>query len=399
MSNGRDKSTKLFIECGVAQTRAALVKGGNVEKLWFGPATGDEHLAGNPEKGHAYCGRILSINRALNAYFVDLGSDVHGFLPLNKKNQTARTEGALIRVSIKSPPRQGKGAILRVCDGAQSECDTIGRCPPFGNPILDAVEKLGEAVSEIVIDSGEAANQLKTMKPELSVTHYTELKSLFEVYDIAIVIDNLFERTVELNGGGRIVIDEAQAVTAIDVDTAGLTAASSERLREKIAMGAAREAMRQIKLRNIGGQIVIDFPKLKGDGARSRFVKFINDLTNQLDGVSSTGFSRSGLYSMVLPHHFPSVTERFTAMDTQNPIPGRSYTIEWLAQSAIRKLEYRLKAAPSAKMELRLGKSVFNYINSFDQWLFRLRERFGERFLLKNDEEIGMEIDFEISEQ
>src|SRR6476620_12459947 len=93
---------------------------------------------------------------------------------------------------------------------------------------------------------------------------------LFEAYGVDPVINGMLERRVDLPSGGYLVIDYAEALTVIDVNTGSFTgkgkAARLEDTITKTNLEAAEEAVRQLRLRDIGGIIVIDFI----DMARSR---------------------------------------------------------------------------------------------------------------------------------
>src|SRR6201991_2138069 len=93
---------------------------------------------------------------------------------------------------------------------------------------------------------------------------------LFEAYGIDPVIEGMLERRVDLPSGGYLIIDYAEALTVIDVNTGSFTgkgkAARLEDTITKTNLEAAEEAVRQLRLRDIGGIIVIDFI----DMARSR---------------------------------------------------------------------------------------------------------------------------------
>ncbi len=398
MSGQGDNKDILIIECGVAQTRAALIKDDDVAKIWFGPASGDEHLDQTPQSGRQYCGRVTSMNTSLNAAFVDLGACGSGYLTLTKKVESKLSEGAKIRVEVKSPPRQGKNSVVKFVDDSDLQGTDLGRCPPFDCPMFEAVKFIGASAGKILVDDGVAATRLRAHDIDAKIDHYTDAISLFEAFGVESVIDIAVGREVDLVGGGRLIIDEAQAVTAIDVDTAGLSASSSERLREKIAIAAARESARQIMLRNIGGHVIIDFPKLKSETSRKRFTDFLFLAMKQVDGARALGFSKSGLFSMTVPHQFQSLNERFSQADHQVPTPGRRFTTQWLAQTAIRQLEHRLRVVPSGTVQLQVGEALFNYIQNMDEWLKRLEQRQGGRFKLILDEK-RVESDFEISEQ
>src|SRR5689334_5826844 len=93
---------------------------------------------------------------------------------------------------------------------------------------------------------------------------------LFEAYGVDPVINGMLERRVDLPSGGYLVIDYAEALTVIDVNTGSFTGkGKSARLEDTITktnLEAAEEVVRQLRLRDIGGIIVIDFI----DMARSR---------------------------------------------------------------------------------------------------------------------------------
>src|SRR3954469_4511115 len=93
---------------------------------------------------------------------------------------------------------------------------------------------------------------------------------LFEAYGVDPVIDGMLERRVDLPSGGYLIIDYAEALTVIDVNTGSFTgkgkAARLEDTITKTNLEAAEESVRQLRLRDIGGIIVIDFI----DMARSR---------------------------------------------------------------------------------------------------------------------------------
>ena len=101
----------LYIECGAAETRCALIIDDIVMRLWFAPARGDETLPRPAEAGDVYLGRVRTISKALNAAYVDIGEADDGFLQL-KKGEKAPVEGARIIVSVKRPALGAKGSLL-----------------------------------------------------------------------------------------------------------------------------------------------------------------------------------------------------------------------------------------------------------------------------------------------
>jgi ribonuclease G len=100
--------------------------------------------------------------------------------------------------------------------------------------------------------------------PELteSVELYEERKPLFEAYDVDRTFEEVLSRRVDLPSGGYLMIDYAEALTVIDVNTGSFTGRGKGGLENtitKVNVEAAEEVVRQLRLRDIGGIIVIDF--------------------------------------------------------------------------------------------------------------------------------------------
>ncbi|RIY34658.1 Rne/Rng family ribonuclease [Psittacicella gerlachiana] len=129
---------------------------------------------------------------------------------------------------------------------------------------------LTKDVGEIVVDSQEAYEKAEhylrlvrpKSKPILTLFRPDKSKSLglFAAYDIERQIDTAFERTVKLKSGGAIVIDTTEALTAIDVNSSRFTQGGDiESTALYTNLEAAEEIARQLKIRDLGGLIVIDF--------------------------------------------------------------------------------------------------------------------------------------------
>lgn len=142
-------------------------------------------------------------------------------------------------------------------------------CRVYQEP--DVVERvvrdsLTEDVDRIVIDSREVYEKLKNMVARISRRARNRLKlydgeaPIFEHFDVEKQLDSAFSRKVWLKSGGYLVIDETEALVAIDVNTGRHKgAASQEDVIFEVNSEAAEEVARQLRLRNIGGLVVIDF--------------------------------------------------------------------------------------------------------------------------------------------
>jgi Rne/Rng family ribonuclease len=128
--------------------------------------------------------------------------------------------------------------------------------------------------------------------------------------------------TVKLGGGGMVRFDEGWALTAIDVDSAGDTAAMG---REGAAWGVNREAAdeiaRQLRLRAVGGAVVVDFLRLSKADARARLLtRFRKALADDPARCRLLGFTRLGLVELTRRRRGPSLSERW--FEGRDGVPG-----------------------------------------------------------------------------
>lgn len=125
-------------------------------------------------------------------------------------------------------------------------------------------------VSKIIVDSKKVAKQLKSylqqVHPELEnrIELYKGKEPIFDVFGIEPQLRIAMSRKVPLPSGGHIIIDQTEAMTVIDVNTGKYAASIHQELNSlKINLEAAREICRQVRLRDIGGIIIIDFIDLE----------------------------------------------------------------------------------------------------------------------------------------
>ncbi len=382
---------KLIIECGVAETRAALIEDDEVIRFWFGPARGDEAEDQRPLPGRQFVGKVLSVDKRLNAAFVDIGVGAPGFLPL-KKDTGALSDGAMIAVTVKRSPRGGKGATLSL-----SKADNVGGAIGPSGDVVDAAIQAASAfdddIDDIIMDSGAAKSVLgaKLDGHRTQVIHQDG--DLFASYGAQAVLDDVFLPVVMLSSGGRLTINETEALIAIDVDTGGAAASSSSRLSEKINLEAAKAAAHEITRRMLGGKVVIDFLPTHG-AARDE----LNDtLKKCLPGAQKAGWTKSGLFSFVLPRPDRSLLERYTEPSPASPIEGRMFTVDFMVKQLVHQMTARLRASPQAKLQVSMGSAIKMHLDERTIWAERLRTRFGVRFEFIEDDSLE-ERRFDLSE-
>ena len=151
--------------------------------------------------------------------------------------------------------------------------DNPSPCRLFEEP--DLVERtvrdfLTEEINEIVCDDRGATDRMMDMVSQISrrarnrVRYYDGATPIFETHGVQKQVDDAFHRQVWLKCGGYIVIDETEALVAIDVNTGRNKGGRDvEKTILQTNLEAADEIARQLRLRNIGGLIIADFIDMK----------------------------------------------------------------------------------------------------------------------------------------
>ena len=136
---------------------------------------------------------------------------------------------------------------------------------------------LTEDIDRVIIDNEADFDRIQKEVGKVSrqtkgkITHFSDDIPVFERFNIERQIEQTFARKVPLPSGGEIVIEETEALTAIDVNTGGhrVDESSGKNFIVQVNLEAAREVARQMRLRNIGGLIIVDFIDMKRRGDRN----------------------------------------------------------------------------------------------------------------------------------
>jgi ribonuclease G len=228
---------------------------------------------------------------------------------------------------------------------------------------------LTEEVDRILVDNPEDFKLVQDLVGEVSprsrsrVEMYADPIPVFERYNIERQIEQLFQRRVPLPSGGEIVIDETEALTAIDVNTGGhrgKDGAKDGNFITQANLEAVTEAARQIKLRNLGGLIMIDTIDMKNPKDRKKVFEALRDaMEDDRAKHQILPISALGVLQMTRQRHTESNT---TSMYTACPhCQGRgivknprtvSVEIQRKLLSVIRRL--REAAGPEKELEINI---------------------------------------------
>jgi ribonuclease G len=196
---------------------------------------------------------------------------------------------------------------------------------------LTLLEKcINESVyaSVFVTDCLETLSLLKSYKNEASditIKHFKD-GDLYEQSGINDVIEKLLQRRVDLQGGGNIVIDETEAITAIDVNGSDFKNLNKgDDALFKLNKKAVKEIAKQIILRNLSGLIVVDFVRLKNRGMAKQLPKILKSELQRIDSnvFDVMDITKAGLVEITRKRTSPSISEIYL----NKPIPQKNLTI------------------------------------------------------------------------
>jgi len=216
-----------------------------------------------------------------------------------------------------------------------------------------------DKVDSLLVDSkvlhNEIVQYLKQIEPDLlsRVKLYEAETPLFDEYDIEAEIRTLFKPRVELPTGGYLIIQPTEALVSIDVNTGRYTGKKDpESTILKTNLEAAREVARQLRLRDIGGIIVVDFIDMESRGNRD---KVLQELRTHLghDRARTKAFAVSelGLIEMTRQRVRPSLWHSMTGECPTCHGTGRVFRPEVV----VRRMERSLKRAGADHKERQLA--------------------------------------------
>jgi ribonuclease G len=175
-------------------------------------------------------------------------------------------------------------------------------------------------VERLIIDNKQEFQRvrdfLSRFSPDLieRISLYESKVGLFEQYSVEGEIERALERKVGMKSGASIVIDQAEALTAIDVNTGGFVGKQNlEATILRTNLEAVKEIVTQLRLRNIGGIIVIDFIDMESADARERvYTAFVEELKRDRAKTHVLPISGLGVIEMTRKRVRESLGRRLT---------------------------------------------------------------------------------------
>ncbi len=214
-----------------------------------------------------------------------------------------------------------------------------------------------DKLDALIVDNKQVHNEIvqyvKSVDPDLMsrIQLYRDSVPLFDRYDIEGEIGEAFQRRVTLPSGGYIIVEPTEALVSIDVNTGRFTGKGKRDPEETILrtnLDAAQEVARQLRLRDIGGIIVVDFIDMESQANRD---KVLQEMRTQLgrDRARTKAFAVSdlGLVEMTRQRVRPSLFQTLTHLCEHCGGEGRVFT----PPTVVRRVERSLKRAAASGNE------------------------------------------------
>ncbi|WP_345062503.1 ribonuclease G [Acidovorax lacteus] len=270
---------------------------------------------------------------------------------------------------------------------------------------LDLLQRvLRDLVSEqtqtIRLDSMEQFQRLRTFGQEYMpaavgrLQHYKGERPIFDLYGIDEEIARALGRRVDLKSGGYLIVDQTEALTTIDVNTGGYVGARNfDDTIFKTNLEAAQAIARQLRLRNLGGIIIVDFIDMaREDHQHAVLSEFRKQLARDRVKTMAGGFSQLGLVEMTRKRTRESLAHMLCEPCSQCQGSGQVKTARSVCYDILREIlrearqfnprEFRVIASP---------RVVELFLDEESQHLAGLSDFIGKPISLQAESVMGQE--------
>ena len=255
-------------------------------------------------------------------------------------------------------------------------------------------------IERIVVDDEEAARRAKgyleiaSPRSTSNVCLYSDQIPLFYRYGIEEQIEKINSRVVELPSGGSLVIDSTEALVAIDVNSGKMRDnRDAETTAYKTNLEAADEVCRQLRLRDLGGVIIVDLIDMR-DAKHRRAVEqcFRTNLKRDRARTRVLSISQLGILEMTRQRMRPSLAKSLTTDCPQCGRTGQVKNCESVILEVVRRLNTVMHEDEVVKVEVTISPDfAFDLLNYKRSDLVQLEEKYGKPILVRVHS--GMPID------
>jgi ribonuclease G len=320
-----------------------------------------------------------------------------------------REGGYIIRTLAESASDQELRADLaylhKVWDNIQASSKEAGRDALIYQDLNLPLRMLRDGVNEntdrILVDSRETYQKLLDFAQNYSgdvvgrIEHYLGERPLFDLYNVEHEIEKALSRKVCLKSGGYLIFDQTEALTTVDVNTGGFVGGRT--LADtifKTNLEAAQAIARQLRLRNLGGIIIVDFIDMEEEAHREAVLEELRKVMEK-DRVRAAvhGFSGLGLVEMTRKR-----TRESLAHILCEPCPacqgrGEIKTAQTVCYEILRELVREARQFNAREFRILASQQVIDlFLDEESQSLAQLSDFIGKPISLQVENQYAQEL-------
>ena len=253
-------------------------------------------------------------------------------------------------------------------------------------------------VEKIHIDSKEAYHSMKKFSkrfmPEVGkrLFYYPGDRPIFDVYGVEEEINRALRRKVPLKSGGSIVIDQAEALIAIDVNSGSFVGSRNlEETSFKTNLEAVHEVVHQLRLRNLGGIIVIDFIDMQDEDNKEKVLEVLNEaLKRDKTKTFALPFTSLGLVQLTRKRTRDSLGRMLQMECNRCDSTGLTKSMQTICYQLFREVVSEARAYPSEKLLVIAHPTLIDLMLGEESDMVSQLEQFlGKEISFKQDSQFA----------
>lgn len=249
-----------------------------------------------------------------------------------------------------------------------------------------------ESTDRILVDSRETYQRMRAFSEDFTsklhdrVSLYSADRPLFELYGVEDEIEKALARRVDLKSGGYLIIDQTEALTTVDVNTGAYVGVKSfDETIFKTNLEAAQVIARQMRLRNLGGIIIIDFIDMDNANHREAVLAELGRaMERDRTRTTMSGFSALGLVEMTRKRTRESLSRQMCEACPTCQGRGQIKTAQTVCYEILRAVLRESRQFPASEFRILAGQTVIDqFLDEESQSLAQLSDFIGKRVALQ----------------
>ena len=246
--------------------------------------------------------------------------------------------------------------------------------------------------TRILVDSRETHQRLDAFAEEFThnvhgkIHHYDAERPLFDLYGVEDEIEKALGRRVDLKSGGYLIVDQTEALTTIDVNTGSYTSGRTfDETIFKTNLEAAQSIARQLRLRNMGGIIILDFIDMESaEHKQAVMAELSKALTRDHTRMTINGFTSLGLVEMTRKRTRESLTRVLCEPCPTCQGRGQIKTAQTVCYEILRSILREARQFSPREFRIMASQTVIDlYLDEESQSLAQLSDFIGKPISLQ----------------